>query len=388
MSARGSGPEWLEAHLEWFDPRVWNALLPARPFPAGPLLELLLLCERVPGLRVTGPALELADRLTAAPEFRAGLYRADAHFTYHVWLLVLMQRLGAPRPRLLSAAQALLDSGVRPNLDGVAALELKYVTDLGGLANHGLPPTRRLYDRWRAGQHLDPFRLTANECYALTHAVFYATAFGEVSVPADPDLARAARLLLAAYLADDDLDLGAELFHTALLVGGPQGLGAARNRLAEAAQPDGAVAGPVHDPAVQARLTGRKAEAYRFGTCYHTTIVTELALAASWPRPAESGRPVPEPAEELVIAWRRNDLGRTAKLVQAAAGETRLDPIITAAVRRLQAQRQPDGNFGIPVDAGLTALCIAALEAWEAPELAGVASGDVDSPAPAGTEPN
>ncbi|MGW3991860.1 DUF6895 family protein [Amycolatopsis sp. NPDC004772] len=372
-----SAPEWLEAHLEWFDPRVWNEQLPARPFPAGPLLELLLLCERVPGLAVTGPALELADRLTSAPEFRAGLYRGDAHFTYHVWVLVLMHRLGVPRPRLLSAAQALLDSGIRPTLDGVAALELRYVTDLGGLANPGLPPVSELYDRWRAGQHFDPFRLTANECYALTHAVFYATAFGDASLPEAPEPARTARLLLAACLADDDLDLGAELFHAALLAGGPDALGPARHRLATAAREDGAVAGPVHDPAVLARLTGRKAEAYLFGTCYHTTIVTELALAAPWSGPPEPRGVEMEPAEELVIALRRNDLGRTARVLQQAADSGRRGQVITAAAHRLRAQRQPDGGFGIPADAVLTASCLAALEACERAGLPGFEPPDL-----------
>lgn len=368
MSAPGGGSrEWLETHLEWFDPRVWNELLPARPFAAGPLLELLLLCDQVPGLAVTGPALDLAGRLTAAPEFRAGLYRGDAHFTYHVWLLVLMDRLGAPRPELLSAAQALLGSGVRPALDGVAALELKYVTDLGGLANPCLPPAHRLYRRWRDGQHLDPFRLTGNECYALTHAVFYATAFGRAPLPPDPRLARTTRLLLAAHLADDDLDLGAELFHAALLSGGPDGLGPARHRLSTAARPDGAVAGPLHDPALLARLTGRKADAYVFGTCYHTTIVTELALAAPGAPAARGpadGAPAPDLPEALVIALRHNDLSQTAALLQAAAQDGRQDPVITAAANRLRAQRQPDGSFGIPADSTLTAACLAALDAY------------------------
>jgi hypothetical protein len=377
-----SSPEWLEENLEWFDPLVWNEFLPARPFAAGPLLELLLLCDQVPGLVVTGPALELADRLTADSGFRAGLYRGDAHFTYHVWLLVLMDRLGVPRPQLLSAARSMLDAGIRPNLDGIAALELAYVTDLGGLATPFLPPAHRLYRRWREGQHLDPFRMTGNECYALTHAVFYATAFGRTALPPDPELARTTRLLLAARLAEDDLDLGAELFHTALLSSAPAGLGAVRQRLSTATRADGAIAGPLHDPAVLARLTGRKAAAYLFGTCYHTTIVTELALAAPEAPPAEPGDLVPGDAaslrhlaanaptaarlsEALVVALRRDDLDLTAALLSAAARDDLRSPTITAAANHLRTQRQPDGSFGIPADARLTASCHAALLAWE-----------------------
>ncbi|QRP46927.1 hypothetical protein [Amycolatopsis sp. FDAARGOS 1241] len=352
--------DWLEAHLEWFAPALWNEFLPARPFGGGPLLELLILCDEVPGLAVTGPALELADRLTAAPEFRAGLYRGDAYFTYHVWLLVLMDRLGARRPELLAAAQGLLDAGVRPNQDGIGALELRYVTDLGGLANPHLPSARRLYDRWREGQHLDPFRMTDADCYALTHAVFYGTAFGRTTIPPDPALTGATRLMLAAHLARGDLDLGAELFHTALLTGASSE--PARQRLATAARDGGAVAGPLHDPAVAARLTGRKADAYEFGTCYHTTLVTELALAAP-----VSGEPMPEPGpiEDLVLAFRRGDLSRTATLLSGVAYEGRRDPAVVAAGRHLRAQRQPDGSFGIPPDAERTALCEVALERFD-----------------------
>ncbi|MFF4596820.1 DUF6895 family protein [Amycolatopsis sp. NPDC001319] len=351
--------DWLEAHLEWFEPRVWNEFLPARPFAGGPLLELLLLCDQVPGLALTDAALELAGRLTATPEFRAGLYRGDAYFTYHVWLLALMDRLGARRPDLLAAAQALLDAGVRPNQDGIGALELRYVTDLGGLANPHLPSARRLFHRWREGQHLDPFRMTDADCYALTHAVFYGTAFGRTALPTDAALARTTRLMLAAHLADGDFDLGAELFHTTLLMGVANG--PARHRLATAARADGAVAGPLHDPDVAARLTGRKATAYVFGTCYHTTLVTELALAV--PVAGET-RPAPELPEELVIAFRRGDLGRTATLLSAAARDGLRGPVITAAVHHLRARQQPDGSFGIPADVERTALCRAALDAW------------------------
>jgi hypothetical protein len=382
MSAQEDALGWLEENLEWFDPAVWNELLPARPFPAGPLLELLLLCEHIPDTRFAGLALDLADRLTATQEFRAGLYRGDALFTYHVWLLVLMDRLGPARPHLLAAAQSLLDAGVRPALDGVGALELRYVADLGGLMSPHLPPAPRLYRRWREGQHLDPFRLSGNECYALTHAVFYATSFGRTPLAPDPELTRTTLVLLAAHLANDDLDLGAELFHTALVTSGPEGLGPARHRLATAARRGGAVPGPLHDPALVARSTGRKAAAYVFGTCYHTTIVTTLALAA-WDAPAaEPGelvsadpvalrrlalgaQSVVRLSEALVIAIRQGDLGLTATLLLAAARESRTGPVISAATTYLHTQRQPDGSFGIPADPELTASCTAALDACE-----------------------
>ncbi|GAA2978747.1 DUF6895 family protein [Actinokineospora diospyrosa] len=353
--------DWLTDNLAWFDPAVWDEFLPARPFPGGPLLELLLLCDTVDCGPLTGRALELADRITATDRFRAGLYRGDALFTYHVWLLALMGRLGAPSP-LLGSAQALLHAGIRPPLDGVAALEARYANDLAGLRSPHLPPLGHLYRRWREGQHLDPLRMVGPECYALTHAVFYVTGFGRVPLPPDAELDRTARLLAAAHLATGDHDLGAELFHTALLAGGPAGLAPAHHRLTRAVDPDGYVAGPLHNPSILAKLTGRKTQAYRFGTGYHTTLVTALALAA-WPAHPPTGRAVDELSTALVLAVRDRDLSRTASLLLTAAAANKNDPTIVAATTYLRSQRQPDGSFGIPADPDLTATCVAALAA-------------------------
>ncbi|WP_051385554.1 DUF6895 family protein [Actinokineospora inagensis] len=358
---------WLTENSDWFKPAVWNEMLPARQFAAGPLLELLVLCDAATCGPLTDRALEIAEEVTATKRFRAGLYRGDALFTHHVWLLALMNRLGSPSP-LLPAAQLLLHTGVRPAMDGVAALELRFAARLGGLECPHLPPSAQLYRRWRDGQHLDPFRLTGSESYALTHAVFYATSFGRVPLPEDAELNRTTRLLLATHLAVGDYDLGAELLHTALLTGGPTGLVDAHRHLEHAVQPDGYVPGPLHDTTVLAQLSGRKARAYRFGTGYHTTLVTALASSAWQSHPTAPLTPeITGPADacvDLVLAVRGQNLRRTADLLLAS---TRSNPTVQAAAAFLRSQRQPEGGFGIPPDPNLTAKCEAALAAVESP---------------------
>ncbi|MFT7835898.1 hypothetical protein Q5530_07085 [Saccharothrix sp. BKS2] len=279
----GEALGWLETHLSWFDPSVWQRVLSPRPFPAGPLLELLQLCEVAgragrPCSRLLDRALPLAVRLVRTRAFAAGLHRGDALFTYHAWLIALLMRFGEPVDELAGAVERLLDAGVRPSADTVAALELAYVIDLGGWRGH-LPGAGALYDRWLAGQHLNPFLMTDNECYAFTHAVFYATGFGVVALGGDVSAAgEVARLLFAAKVAEGDLDLGAELALTALLAGGPPSRAAWR-RVSGAQRADGAVPGPLHRPDLLSGVSGPKADGYLFGTCYHTTVATALAAA-------------------------------------------------------------------------------------------------------------
>lgn len=296
---------WLEEHVRLFDPEVWERHLPRRPFPPGPLLELLgflrLLAREqedpVPPV-LREDALKLAERIVDAPEFARGLRRADALFPYHLNLVALPGLLGRPRPALLSTCEALLASGAgghfQPHRPLLSRLELRYFADRAGLTlPAGIPDRASLYAESLPAPGPDPLSMDDNEVYAFTHAVFYATDFGAHDVPPGrAPVADVIRPLLSSHLIDGHLDLLAEL----LLCADVTGLGETDlvrrgwAALASAQRPDGAVPGPVHRPSVLAGLTGEKAEAYVFGTCYHTTLATGLAAAV---RLGRGG--VPEP---------------------------------------------------------------------------------------------
>ncbi|MEV0982228.1 hypothetical protein [Streptomyces sp. NPDC049915] len=314
---------WLERNLRFFDPETWERHLPRRPFRAGPLLELLGFLRLLSGTPAPTPtptpapvrpvpeglragALALAEQVVGTAEFTRRLRRADEFFPYHLNLVALQHLLGRPRPALLHRCEALLVAGAgghfQPHRPLLSRLELRYVADRAGVAvPPGVPGLPALYRQSVPGLGADPLALDDTEIYAFTHALFYATDFGAHALPPGAAVDDTVRVLLASHLIGGHLDLLAELLlcadvvgleETGLVRGGRTDLvRRGWTALASAQRPDGAVPGPVHRPAVLSGLTGEKAEAYLFGTCYHTTLATGLAAAA---RLRQVSRPVPE----------------------------------------------------------------------------------------------
>jgi hypothetical protein len=317
---------WLEEHLAWFDPDQWERMLPRRPFRPGPLLELLgllRLLDRAAPARVRVPAalregaLALAERVVDDPGFATRLRRADPYFPYHLNLVALLGILGRPRPALREECLALLAVGAgghtRPHKPVLNRLEMRFFLDRAGIAAPpGLPDTATLYGQSLPALGPDPLFLDDSETYAFTHALFYATDFGARPLPAgEPDpglLLETVLLLLDVDLTRGHLDLVAELLLCADLLcpagprdgDGPDGDPVTRgwDTLARAQRPDGAVPGPVHRPERLPGLTGEKADAYLFGTCYHTTLAAGLAAAVRLNSRSGAGRVArrPEPA--------------------------------------------------------------------------------------------
>lgn len=285
---------WLDANLGWFDPQCWERHLPRRPFPGGALLELLVLCRALAEPGGGGPpapfvarAVALAERIVARPDFDERLRAEPGLFTFHAWLSFLVERLGGSAGAAPATIDALLYAGrvgiVSPAGAPVRALELRHALELGGREGAFLGRADVLLARWWDSHTRNALVVADADAYALTHAVFYATDFGRRPLPLDgsacAQLGTLAGTLLAAALARGDADLGGELAHVVRIAGAPAdaALDGTWARLARAQQADRAIPGPLFAPATAARLTGEREDAYRFGTAYHTTIVTALA---------------------------------------------------------------------------------------------------------------
>ncbi|MGY1898451.1 DUF6895 family protein [Nocardia gipuzkoensis] len=281
--------DWLAANLCWFDPAHWNRFLPARQFPEGAALELLVLCRVLRRGRwrdhpLVDGATELAHTLVAAAAFHDALGRADDKFPYRAFLVALLTDLGSPVPSAAERVRTVLatncggwDGAWHPPL---TRLELRYVLELGRFP-HTLPAMAELVAATIAAAEPDPIYLRDDEVYALTHVVFYATDFADRPMRTAPVLVDTMRTLLGTYLASGDMDLAGELLLCLLAVAPDDCAITAhgwrtlnRRRLA-----GGAVPGPLFDPVRLSGLSGPVAEAYTFGTCHHTTLVAAMAAA-------------------------------------------------------------------------------------------------------------
>lgn len=367
---------WLEDHLEWFAASRWEEYLPRRPFRPGPILELLglvRLLERSGAVPKEAPltrrALELAARAAGEPEFAQGLRRGDELFPYHLNLLALLETLGRPQPVARAVCQALLaaDAGghTRAYRPVLSQVELRYFVDRGGFTPPAeLPALDVLHHRSIAALGPDVLQMTGDEAYALTHVLFYVTDFGRTRLLlGDPGevarLREPIRVLLGVHLARGSLDLLSELLLCASALGG-RGDGDPLVRegwhaLATAQRPDGAVPSPVHRPEVLSGLTGDRAAAYLFGTCYHTTLAAALAAVVGGRRrgaarstpgdlpqqaPLPSSSPSPSPplprADRAGIRqWARGAaaLPRTGPSETREAWSAQLGPLLALAVQ-------------------------------------------------------
>ncbi|MBT2399496.1 hypothetical protein J7E89_26925, partial [Streptomyces sp. ISL-100] len=152
------------------------------------------------------------------------------------------------------------------------------------------------------------------------------------------------RVLLGVHLARGSCDLLAELLLCASALDDGRGSPGPLVRegwvaLAGAGRPDGAVPSPVHRPEVLSGLTGDKAAAYLFGTCYHTTLAAALAAAArnrgaadGPQQAAPTGFPLPGAAPDEIRRWARNVSG-TASAPARTAWTAHLDPLLALSVQ-------------------------------------------------------
>lgn len=291
----GSCVGWLTRNLEWFDPRRWEQHLPRRRFPASPLLELAVLLRclaRGPFAELATPlteaGMDLAERVSRRPEFRAGLLGADATFPYHAYLVCVLADSGRDTGSLLGAVRSVVDANIgdvvsadRPTL---TRMELRYALDLGNVACT-LPTLGELYPGSIVATRDTPLFLGDDEAYAVTHVLLYLSDFG--SRPITLDAAERERVrelvlvMLACYLARGNLDLAGELLLCAEALGahGRDLVEHGWQSLAAARRPDGAVPSPLYDAETASTVDGDRADAYTFGTCFHTTMVTAMAAS-------------------------------------------------------------------------------------------------------------
>jgi hypothetical protein len=283
--------DWLAAQLPAFEPFQGKERPPELRQKA--LAELGLLClwlQPTPFAR--DPRLQayarFVDREQRSPRFAHRLFRVPNVFVRYAALAIALEACGLPRDEERRAAlQRFLDEGnaIHTERTGHGLLELRYLLDQGRFRHH-LPSYAALARRSILHTPFDLVTLTEMDVYAITHAVFFLTNFGQVGLRGftaahTREVDRAIDVLLGMHLHKRNWDLAAELVMCHSMLGGanrPIHRYALR-ALAEAQQPDGAVAGPVYDSAHADELSGAEKADYVFEQCYHTTLVAALAGA-------------------------------------------------------------------------------------------------------------
>lgn len=161
----------------------------------------------------------------------------------------------------------------------------------------------------------NPVLFSSDSLYDITHAVFYLTRFGQVSIQTASQidwLRKYVPTLAVSSVMEGDPDVGAELVLTAAYANLPftSDLGLALRLLAGSVRSDGSIEGPIR-PELDTLDT--------FERCYHTCLVTLVAIDEALRRWAVSGDSIEQHVEELEAAA----CGR--RLLNALADGFRLD---------------------------------------------------------------
>ncbi|HWJ09877.1 MAG TPA: hypothetical protein VNS46_10900, partial [Nocardioides sp.] len=230
-------------------------------------------------------------------------------------------------------------------------LDLLHTLELAGIDAHApgyeqvLPMTLLVADP-------NVWELSVSDLYAITHAVFYVTDFGqrEVAWPKGVTTGTVTDLLLgclAVARAREDADLVGELLMCLTCVRAPVGdfEASARAWLRSWQEPDGRLEGP--PGVIPRRLTEADEEWGSWATAYHTTIVGALEdlLFRTLPRPvrADPENPagaVPDGALRAAASWLEaqgaGDLRTVSWAARAydAAGDPRAASVLMTGAAR------------------------------------------------------
>ncbi len=307
-----AGLDRLERHAELW-PRERDGegggLLRRRDKVAAEALLLAYLASRVvaldPADAELAPAVERlidrAEREIATGRNEALLRRFPNTATTLGQGFVLLERLGRGRPEILRLLRRAFERGWATVSERVPYRLMDSRWTYGLLDPSLLGPPAELARFSILGARPHPLHTMSEDDYALTHALFYLTDFGQATP--EGDLRRRAATLLDPFLAWNavrgDLDLLGELLISALVVRAPASpaFRFGWEVFRRAWRRPGGLVGPEYSAARFAELAGAEAEAYAFSENYHTVFVGGILCAVALARPRPEGAPWGEPAE-------------------------------------------------------------------------------------------
>ena len=369
--------DWLGRSLGWFDPFAYpSADRRGRLAARKALVELasLLLQQRQIGARTHDERYAaMVDRLAAVAARRS--YRdliARQHRT--LWLYGLVYAALRAWGRDDSELRAMLEQAVVVRYpvtwERLPFRYLDYINflDAGGVA-HSLLPAQQVFPSTLLSSAPNVAELEEDDVYAITHAVFYMTAYGadESRWPDGFDRRDAAELietLLWEYAIAEHADLTAELLICAACLGVARGDAAAAGwELLQRLQlPNGAIPAPAH--LVSRAYPGERDDpAYvEWRRCYHTTLMSAMAgishtHAAHEPAAPRAGSATAGDASAGAFARRlASALQRAHAWLRDSGAEVEAVDVLLASAATARDANDPDPS--LPLD-GRTVLSLA-----------------------------
>jgi len=327
------GMDWMDAHLEEFDPfaagRPFEIRLGQRVGELAILLHAYLRLTRRESDRRALRMADLLERVQRHPEFVARLVRSPLEFILFAEVYANLRAVGREDPEMHALIQRVVDAGFLEQTERFPnrMMDIRACLDLGGFESD-YPSLPELYERSILAGRLDPLLMSQEDLYAITHVLMFLYGFGTRCDHSLPDSSRAAleRLfpgLLVLVAQERHWDLMAELLICWECVG-LQATEISERAWAELEQlqdSDGAIPGPEWAARLHAELGeasgGAGEEDSYFAHHYHTTLVSLIA-ACLRRRRLEGHRLRPPRREAAARAERRSSFERRSDAARAA----------------------------------------------------------------------
>lgn len=312
------------------------------------------------------PILEVLASVRDRPEVTDRLLRSPQALTLFAYVHVALRGAARHRSGDGEVLQTLLDSGYLEQNEHVPfrMMDLRLALEWAG-CEPDLPSWNELVEASILAQRVRVPCGDVSTAYALTHALFFAVAFGTRVIPAPlarrlPNLISTLSGFLVSFTLERDWDLVAELLLCWECLGLAES-GLTRQAwaaLLEQQRLDGAFPGPEGRSPRRGSAEDDDPRRARFDRQYHTTLATLMALACRARRRRAGSRP--RPLREALSTRPRKE----ERLVLVAGRTGRW---LDGLVAELVASESPRAK----------ALCQALVASWLCDEVAGADSGRV-----------
>ena len=280
--------DWLAAHREFLDPKVAGA--DCALFARKALVEVALLV----GLRarldpsplddgyelLLGTVLDVSER----PSYRELISRDRRALMLYAGTYAALRLCGKEDQEFRHLIEQSVSTNYGAHFERIPYryLDMLHTFELAGIHSGG-PSLQEVLPLTLLASNPNTLELSRGDMYALTHAVFYASDFGQRAVPwpAGTDAPRVISMLegcLALTLAQADADLVGEMVMSLRCIGAPPGClqEEADDWLDSWQEVSGRLEGP--QGILPPDLAVANPKWRDWATAYHTTIVAVLAM--------------------------------------------------------------------------------------------------------------